>query len=938
MTTVQTAVTDNQSLVPFFYLRITGLPFYVFATVDPSAARYGAFAWSTPTGFPSTWAQRGMMLPNDAIAQKFTDIIGGIASPARCTISVMDFPDPTHQGYGYFSRLFATGRALTDTTIPRANLAVGVTNDGSDTVVSLFGSTASWPDATDVYLGAETIGTGANTDLTGGAWELEIIDRNKYVCFGNSGDGGTYWPPTPYHRVLYGDASLIPIETPAITGDVVEVLGRTAALWMGHMRPDGNPEPESSSACLLLGRVTGLEIGKVGGMFDIALDSIVDDLTKAVAAPDLATATIRDGYYLSTDKWCSFFVGAGGSTFELITIPTGIYTSSGALARAINDQLQASADTTVQQIRADTSTDDSGQEHWTFTLGTNGTPLLSSIPAKLGFDITGPPSFASLLYALGFDVSNEIIGVDNAGTATPGVVAPRPIARVFVPLLATGNAFALPLREPGRASYFFNDQRDGSTKAWARLGDGQIPQLVSIGVNTVTLGLPHVLSRTGVFAGGNHGPDVTYFYYVEAGDTPTIDQVIVAGAPGGSTISSYTQYMGALLASTTGVTTDGILNVLPTGVGLGWSAIMTASEWLQTESVGRYLVIDNTTTWKSVFTPYAREHGLFLVWDPSAGRISLRRIRIPQKANGSSTVVFSESNRAKDTDRTSQKADLASLRTSWTIKLFYAVGAGVTKAPTLTVNNVSARSMYPNDQRQESIEDKSALTLEGLIPIVGQLTQLYGSPWTLCSRSMNKRGMLLAPGTIHQVVDNTMVNPFTGASSVTAGDAVYCFLTRVSMVPSTGEVTVDFVVNSTDDNSLYRQWSPCGLIDFDATTHGYIAATKTLTMKAHFGASGANDALSFAAGDTVYIRTRDNSDVAAESAVTATIASTGATTIVLTTDIVAVSSTVESIVTLQKYNSATTARKTGATRVAWQGSGDTRLIQGTSGTRLNRWA
>src|SRR4051812_42812141 len=99
MTTVQSKVTDGQDLVPFFYLRITGLPFYLFATVNPSASTYGSFAWSTPTGFPATWAQRGLQLPDDTIEQKLPDIIGGVASPARCRLSVIDFPDPTHQGF-----------------------------------------------------------------------------------------------------------------------------------------------------------------------------------------------------------------------------------------------------------------------------------------------------------------------------------------------------------------------------------------------------------------------------------------------------------------------------------------------------------------------------------------------------------------------------------------------------------------------------------------------------------------------------------------------------------------------------------------------------------------------------------------------------------------------------------------------------------------------
>src|SRR6185369_17824492 len=119
MTTVQSQVTDQQNLEPFFYLLISGLPYYFFSTIDPSSSSYGSFAWSTPTSYPSGWNRGGLMLPDDTIDQKFQDIIGGIASPGRIRLSVMDFPDPSANGYGFFSRLFAPGRFLSDTSVTR---------------------------------------------------------------------------------------------------------------------------------------------------------------------------------------------------------------------------------------------------------------------------------------------------------------------------------------------------------------------------------------------------------------------------------------------------------------------------------------------------------------------------------------------------------------------------------------------------------------------------------------------------------------------------------------------------------------------------------------------------------------------------------------------------------------------------------------------------
>src|SRR5678815_422051 len=157
MTTVQSKVTDGQDLIPFFYLRISGLPYYFFASIDPANSAYGAFAWSAPNGYfdATGWHRGGLMLPDDTIEQKFADIIGGIATPGRIRLSIIDFPAPGFPGYGFFSRLFSPGRALTDTSVQKAPLLESITVDSTE--ISVRDKAATFTADSDIYLGAETI-------------------------------------------------------------------------------------------------------------------------------------------------------------------------------------------------------------------------------------------------------------------------------------------------------------------------------------------------------------------------------------------------------------------------------------------------------------------------------------------------------------------------------------------------------------------------------------------------------------------------------------------------------------------------------------------------------------------------------------------------------------------------------------------------------------
>ncbi|HYF26784.1 MAG TPA: hypothetical protein VD931_13670, partial [Baekduia sp.] len=95
MPTFATQVTDYTSQDQFFYLKITGLPYYIFGRIDPTSSTYGASAWTLPTGFS---AVRGLMLPDDTMEQKLPDIIGGIASAPRMRLGLLDFPDTRSSG------------------------------------------------------------------------------------------------------------------------------------------------------------------------------------------------------------------------------------------------------------------------------------------------------------------------------------------------------------------------------------------------------------------------------------------------------------------------------------------------------------------------------------------------------------------------------------------------------------------------------------------------------------------------------------------------------------------------------------------------------------------------------------------------------------------------------------------------------------------------
>lgn len=994
MATTQSQITGQAQLQPFFWLRISGVPFYFFSTIRP-----GTDPFTAPYGYPTNWAQHGLMLPDETMDQKLTDIIGGVASPERIRLTVLDIDDPTHAGFGYWSRLLAPGRVLSSSTAQVGEIMTDIAADGSTWTVDIRGGT--WPANSDIYVGAETIGISqVARDAGNNLSHVTIQQRNKYPAYGINQTYATNYPPVPYHRVQARDSDGNVIQGTVVSDDVITIYGRTAALYMGHFKPDGTACLESEAVCVTLGNITAVDVDQSGGGYQLTLESVTSVLDKALVAPDLVNSIISPGYYVQGNGWNRFKVFTGdpdptqGNVWDII-LPDGKY-STGSIGSAINHAMQNA--TKVGGISAGGLTVQLSQSN------VDGKPTWVFFCVDTKFVLTPPDGQSKmfgLLDLLGFTTGKLDNNSDNglkwtdpmsrddalaSGSAYEVVgwnhiTAARPAAVTAIPSAGTSTT-AVEIQIDTQAALRFTSTSTnigGTGLALARFGDGQVlsvgGRMSSSSASPSTAGgiFGRAFAGLGISGGtggaaglaggaGLSDPDVSIIsvgsgvvsetdltcYYVEAGDA-TIEQIIVEQ-------SDASTLLGRLLCSTTGNIFDGEFNTYPEGCGLGWDNIVNKDDFrlaIDGQAI-RGAFIDRTTKFSDIYRPIAREHGLFILWDPTDGLIHMRRIRRPsaaeaQEGRWGSTFVFSESNRSKTNDRTSVRQDRTSLRSSWKISRGWSYVAKEFKAAPFVINSPLSRSFYPNDTRQEEIEDKTLMAnniqgsagLAALLVTIIDRSQAYQFPWMVWRRTVNKSGLMLSPGTYHQIIDNTIANPFTGARGITSDDGVYVLLGATSKNYATGECMVELYAFSTADKNTAQVWSPTGLIDFNAANHGYNSGTKVLTMATHYtNQTLFNDGVDFAAGDKIRVVAR-HSDTGLQYSAQDTIAaiSVDGLSITLTTGLaVALPTAVESIIILDRFSGAPAARKAGGVRpVAWQGDGATARIQGDTTKNLTRW-
>lgn len=940
---------------PFYYLKINGLPYYFGSTIDPTSSAYGSAAWTLPTGM--TWV-KGMDIPSSSFDQSLPDLIGGIASAEKVKVSVLDFDvHDTNGKHPFFGRLLSPGRITTSLSAKFGTLASNITATQTSGAFDVVANGAAFTTG-DTYVGGETIGIGGVDGPFGNTYTLTISDRNKYPCNDN-------YPPRRLFRVEEDDAgSPDPKQSVIVTqGDPITIIGRAAALYIGALKPDGTPEPESNSLCRLIGHVRGYSFAKEPGKYEFEIDSVIADIEKSMVAPYLAQATIKDGIYLPAGDWQKIGIRVTGldhtsglteAASQVIQVTQTYYATMDSLLQDIDTQLGSGGGFdcggTVVHVRA-------ARSDYTATLPPRGSPP-GTLPEQASWSVRfladcddtadqeqtwslqiwfAHPDGVGLASALGFSPMGGLRGSPGLGAVatidTNGEAlhieldASRPAARVFFPLnVSPGQAIDLVGTNPGDA--FFTDQGDGSGTAYVRLSDGQVQPVTGTTATSLT-----------IFGFNFADP----FYYCSQGDTATLEQVI--HLPSGNTDTgeeAILQFLGSK-----GYDGDGDFNVFPEGVGLGYVDIMdTDSIRANFPALGDKnfsLDVDRTTKFSELWQGTAKLFGLFIVWDVENAQVALRCLQSPS-ASLASSFVFSESNRQPSDSWTRVSHDQGQIRTGWAVKSGYDYREKKYVRSPFVVNDNGALSTYALASRTETIEDRlvqssdMSIVRERYTPNIINRLRFTQAPWSKLIRTTNKTGLLLTPGNHHKIIDATVNNPFTGQRGIDDDDDVYCFIYGVRMNYAKGESEVTLMIDQLTDSSVLRPWSPVALVDFGATSNGYDNGTGVLTLTNFYTAqAGMKDGIDFLVGDKVYLTTRQNDGAPGYTrAATVSAIATDGSTMTVDAGLGAVSSTVETIVVLQDWGSQTAARKTtAATRVSFQGDGDVLVIDGTD--RLHKW-
>jgi len=963
----------------FYWLKITGVPYYFFAVYNPTSTRFGSAAWTLPAGYT---AVGGMDLPDCDLQQSLNDIIGGVATAERMRLTLTDFRAfDAHGEYKFLSRLFSPGIA---TSTPggyfelKSDIPASMTTGGT---VTLRASVR--PDNGFYAVGAETLELSGWTGPTLGVSDGTIVGgRNRFPCC------ATY-PPIPYHRVVRNETDGAAIGKNILVtpyGTPFTMIGRTAAFYIGAMGPNGQPLPEAQGLMRMVGRISGVDFGDVGAgggggaTYQIELTSLVDDLEGAVAAPGLGIARIKDDQILlpasansiarGGDTWlsCMLTISAtfgdkSARQFPVVLdgsdVPDGNYTLE-LLLRKINDAFGALFATGWDpNLHAATITGDDGLLHVAIDAASAITGINAPLTSGPALKFTLTSGVSSFLAALGFHVDpydgikvelDQELPVFSSDPNIKSIlrgVAEKPAPNVFIPGTAADysdpSRFAIKGQDGSTSQYFFTDQGDG--RAFVQLGDGTVMNLTAVdstGGAHLTVGERWRWSQGTRQLINEESPET--FYYVGWGSRATVRQVVVAGDRNADTDAGL--LVGRFLASHDEASALDDLNYYPEGVGLGWNQILDGDSVRAIASYGRSypreIVVDSSTKLFDILMPIIKAYGLGMAWDPELAKVSFRPLRTPA-APGAHAIMFSESNRADEKDRTSQHIDQANVRTSWTLNWGWDMVEKKFVAPPITLidNIVQSAGAY---QKDEKFEDKTLWYkadldgIEYLNSLVFSRDYLYQQPWMKCDRTVNCAVLTLAPGSYHQIIDNTLINPFTGRLGITASDGLYALVMSVSANPynmKSGKVTV--LINRTRKSGLYRSWSPCGLVDYAAAGHGYATGTGVLTMARQYSSHATNkDGWDFVVGDTVRMLARHavNGAFVYDQTTTVLAVAADGSTVTVASGLPAVADGTEILLVLRDYANATTARKAA---VAFQGDSTTMIIESVAGAELHRW-
>lgn len=894
MTATATRIPVDHALRTFYTLRITGLPYVFTGVVNPYSTSWTS-PWTTPSGYTIL---TGLVPPDGWLTQRAPSIIGGIATAESLDVEIIDQATRATGGgeRRLVSQLFAAGRTSTMlvgylTADITAAATTGDTFDVAAPAATAFAATG------DLYVGGETIGYSAVSSVSG-TFTFTIAARNKYPC-------SSAYPKAPRHAVR--DGRMVPVCTGS--GDII---GRTAALYIGHLDPTGQPCTEAEALLRIVGRIRSAERDARSVSWRLEVESVMSDLEKVRVAPGLAKATLApDMFVIRAGINDSFAVGESGIARTEYTIAAGTYTKQ-SLVAAVNAKLSTNS-TLMCAIGS--------YGKFMFRLpGIGVTQLFSSMSGQPG----------GLLESMGFDLSSGAVQFAKDQTVNGYAIAVA--AEAVQAAIVKWPSATVPLAGTTTGQGWFTDQGDGSREGYLRFADGSIHAISSVTSTSISLGASYI---PGV---GNGIVTVT--------QGTGIEQIIVTPPPSIVTTTHILRTLGRFLASGTTGVTDTTWNVYPDGVGLGLLSLMDTDSWdLDVgERFQRTITVDSNTTLGELLTPVLQEHGLLCAWDPAQGKIVIRRMEMPC-VSLAETYRFTDANRPAVDDMTTCRRDQQHLVSSWKLEWGWLTSEARFAGQAIAITDGIVTSLGLSDKGLE-ISDKSigdaaiwsAANRSGdlrdqLIKLISERMNMTRWPWVEYSRGVNRTGMLLCPGTVHLVTDATAQDPYTGGIGITVASGVYSLLLETSSQLSTGETKIVFVVNPGSHGA--RTWSPSALVNFDFVSNGYNNTTGVVSLAQYYTASTNYDGVDFAVGDLVRFIPR-NTIVGAELAwyVDSTISAVAAngSTVTVAAGLGAFPTDSEVVMILQPYAAATATRQA---TIAWLANGDSLEI--ASGVSYNEW-